>query len=159
MVPRPANVPLRRMVVLAWTALWMLAVPLLHVHPEVEHSHGKPGHVHRTVTHAVFSPDLGCEYAAPVHVSTCPDADHQHLQARAHSGHAFNHPEIAFSLLNGPNDRSLGKPGVTVSSVPAVRTLQAERAVSTASSSPVIVPTVLFLSTGLPLRGPPSPSI
>jgi len=148
-----------RPVVVAWLIGWMLMVPLVHVHPEADHRHGNSGHVHGGTVHTVLSPDLECEYAARVHDETCPEAAHQHLQASAHSGHAFNHPEIEFSLLSAPIDRPVAKPGITVSGLPVVESTTVQRAVSTASSLPVISPTVLFLSTGLPLRAPPFPSI
>ncbi len=148
-----------RTVIPAWLMLWMVAVPLVHVHPEADHRHGNSGHIHGGTIHTVLSPDLECEYAARVHDETCPEAAHQHLQASTHSGHTFNHPEIEFSLLSALIDRLVAKPGITVSGLPVVESTTVQRAVSTASSLPVISPTVLFLSTGLPLRAPPFPSI
>ncbi len=44
-----------RMALVLWVSLWMLMVPWVHVHPEVEHNHGDPGHLHHAVTHTVFS--------------------------------------------------------------------------------------------------------
>ena len=109
-----------RVLVLAWASIWMLMVPFFHVHPEADHHHGDASHVHGGTIHTVFSPDLECEYTETVHDSTCPEAAHQHLQARAHPGHAFNHPEIEFSLLTVPIDRPLPKPGITVAELPVV---------------------------------------
>lgn len=154
-----SKAPWRRGIIRAWVALWMLVVPLVHVHPEADHHHGDLDHVHGGTVHTVFSPDLECEYTARVHNETCRRAAHHHLQVSGHSGHAFTHPEIEFSLRGEPNDRSVGKPGLTVAGLPEVGSEPAQRAVSTASSLPVISPTVLFLSTGLPLRAPPFPSI
>ena len=146
-------------VIAAWVILWMLMVPLFHVHPEVDHRHGYAGHVHGGTVHTVLSPDLACEYTARVHDETCLEAAHQHLQASTHSGHAFNHPEIEFSLLSVPIDRPVAKPGITVSGLPVIESTTVQRAVSSASSQPVISPAVLFLSTALPLRAPPSQSL
>ena len=109
-----------RLLVLVWVSLWMLMVPLFHVHPEADHHHGDASHVHGGTVHTVFSPDLECEYAEIVHDPTCPEAEHQHLQARAHPGHAVNHPEIEFSLLTVPVDRPLPKPGIAVAELPVV---------------------------------------
>ncbi len=148
-----------RTVIPAWLMLWMVAVPLVHVHPEADHRHGNSGHVHGGTIHTVLSPDLECEYAVRVRDETCRGAAHHQLQVSGQSGHAFTHPEIEFSLLGQPNDRSAGKPGLTVAGLPEVGSEPAQRAVSTASSLPVISPTILFLSTGLPLRAPPFPSI
>ena len=138
----------------------MLVVPFYHVHPEADHRHGDASHGHSGTVHTVFSPDLECEYTDDVHDPTCPEAAHQHLHARAHSGHAFNHhPEIEFSLLTAPIDRPLPKPGITVSGLPVVERTTAQRAVVVASSQPGTSQTLLFLSTALPLRAPPSQSL
>ena len=134
-------------------------VPLFHVHPEADHRHGDPSHVHGGTIHTVFSPDLECEYTEIVHDPTCPKAAHQHLQARAHSGHAFNHPEIEFSLLTVPIDRPLPKPGMAVSELPVVERTTAQRAVAVASLQSGASQPLLFLSTALPLRAPPSQAL
>jgi hypothetical protein len=137
----------------------MLVVPFFHVHPEADHHHGDASHVHGGTIHTVFSPDLECEYQDAVHDSTCPEAAHQHLQAPTHSGHALNHPEIEFSLLTAPVDRPLPKPGVTVAELPVVGHTTAQRAVAVASLQPGSSQAILFLSTTLPLRAPPSQSL
>jgi hypothetical protein len=134
----------------------MLMVPLFHVHPEADHHHGDASHVHGGTVHTVFSPDLECEYTKTVHDSTCPEAAHQHLQALVHPGHAVNHPEIGFSLLTVSVDRPLPKPGIAVAEWPVVERTTAQRAVVVASLPPGVSQTILFLSTTLPLRAPPS---
>lgn len=153
------NVVWSRVVVLVWTSLWMLAAPLVHIHPEADHRHGDASHVHGGTIHTVFSPDLECEFTETVHDSTCPKAAHQHLQARAHPSHALNHPEIEFSLLTVPIDRPLPKPGITVAALPVVERTTAQRVVVVASLQPGSSHTILFLSTALPLRAPPSQSL
>jgi hypothetical protein len=148
-----------RVLVLAWASVWMLIVPFFHVHPDADHHHGDASHVHGGTIHTVFSPDLECEYTETVHDSTCPEAEHQHLQTRAHPGHAVNHPEIEFSLLTVPVDRPLQKPGITVVELPVVESTTAQRAMVVASLQPGASYTILFLSTALPLRAPPSQSL
>ena len=148
-----------RMLILVWASLWMLMVPFFHVHPEADHRHGDVGHVHGGTIHTVFSPDLECEYQDDVHDLSCPDGAHQHLQVRAHSGHALNHPEIEFSLLTVSIDRPLPKPGTTVTGLPVVERPAAQRALTVASLQPGTSHTILFLSTALPLRAPPSQSL
>ena len=133
-------------------------VPLFHVHPEADH-HGDASHVHSGTVYTVFSPDLECEYAQTVHDPTCPEVKHQHLQARVHPGHAVNHPEIEFSLLTVQVDRPLPKPGIAIAELPVVERTTAERAVVVASLHPGAPQTILFLSTTLPLRAPPSQSL
>jgi hypothetical protein len=134
----------------------MLVVPFFHIHPEADHHHGDANHDHGGTIHTVFSQDLECEYTKTVHDSTCPEAAHQHLQAPAHPGHAVNHHEIEFSLLTAPIDRLLPKPGIMVAGLPAAENLTVQRTVVVASLQPRASPTILFLSTTLPLRAPPS---
>ncbi|CUS35899.1 conserved hypothetical protein [Candidatus Nitrospira nitrificans] len=90
------------MVVLAWAALWMLAAPLFHVHPEADHRHGEVGHVHGGTVHMAWSSDLDCE----------SDHDRQGdpgIGARfAHVGD--RHPEFGLSLLSDATDRKSLKP-------------------------------------------------
>lgn len=148
-----------RILAMFWLITWMLVVPLIHVHPEADHRHGDASHVHGGTIHTVFSPDLECEYTETVHDPTCPKAAHQHLQARAHSGHELNHPEIEFSLLTVPIDRPLPKPGITVAALPVVERTTAQRAVVVASLQPGASQPILFLSTALPLRAPPAQSL
>jgi hypothetical protein len=147
------------MLVLVWVSIWMLIVPFFHVHPEADHHHGDASHVHGGTVHSVFSPDLECEYTETIHDPTCPEAVHQHLQAGVHSGHALNHPEIEFSLLTVPIDRPQPKLGIAVAELPVVERTTAQRAVVVASLQPRASPTVLLLSTTLPLRAPPSQSL
>lgn len=134
----------------------MLIVPFFHIHPEADHHREDAGHVHGGTIHSVFSPDLECEYAETIHDPTCTEAAHQHLQARAHPGHAFNHPEIEFSLLTAQIDRLLPKSGITIAELPVVEHTTAQRAVVVASLDPGTSQPILFLSTTLPLRAPPS---
>jgi hypothetical protein len=148
-----------RILAVFWLTTWMLVIPFFHVHPEADHHHGDASHVHGGTVHTVFSPDLECEYTETVHDSTCPEAAHQHLQARAYPGHAVTHPEIEFSLLTAPIDRPLPKPGITVAELPVVERTTALRAVVVASLQPDDSQTMLFLSTALPLRAPPSQSL
>ena len=74
------------------------------------------------LVHTVFSPDLECEYTNEVHDPTCPEGVHRHFQARAHPGHALNHPEIELSLLTIPDRSSTAEAGVTVAELPVVET-------------------------------------
>jgi hypothetical protein len=96
-----------RVAVLIWASLWMLAAPLFHVHPDVDHHHGEAGHTHRGTFHAVWSPDLDCEFDS--------HEDHEDTVSGpaqfAHSGDS--HLEIGLSLLNDSSDRKSLKPFFT----------------------------------------------
>jgi hypothetical protein len=96
----PVGCLLLRSVTLLWLVLWMLAVPLVHVHPEADHHHGEAGHGHGGLPHTVFSADLPCEYGSI----------HQHEGAGRvvspveHAAHTGSHTELAFSLLTPSTD-------------------------------------------------------
>ena len=153
------NVAWSRIVLLVWVSLWMLMVPLFHVHPEADHRHGDASHVHGGTVHTVFSPDLECEFTETVHDSTCPESAHQHLQANAHFGHALNHAELDFSLLPVPIDRPLPKPGIIVAEFPSDGSTMTDQAIVVAALQPDTPPNIVFLSTALPLRAPPVQSL
>jgi hypothetical protein len=106
-----------RLLILAWLTAWMLAVPLVHTHPEADHHHGQPGHVHSGLSHTVFSSDLPCEYAPRESQATASqrDVSRQPFQV-GQSRHSLDHPEIAFSLLTSSRDRSGEKPIVVAAS-------------------------------------------
>jgi hypothetical protein len=148
-----------RVVLVVWVILWMLMVPLFHVHPEADHRHGSANHVHGGIVHSVFSPDLACEHTTRIHDLSCLEADHQHFQASGHVGHALSHPEIEFSLIGSSSSHSVGKPDLAAVGLPEVGSPPVQRVVFAASSRSVVSPIVLFLSIGLPLRAPPSHSI
>jgi hypothetical protein len=93
-----------RVMVLLWVSLWMLAVPLFHVHPEADHRHGETGHVHGGTVHTVWSPDLDCEFANHESHEEAVSAP----ALFAHSGEG--HTEFGLSLLTDSTDRKSLKP-------------------------------------------------
>jgi hypothetical protein len=117
MPQRLSHVLWSRLVLLAWLTPWTLAVPLFHIHPEADHHHGQPGHVHSGLSHTVFSSDLSCEYASGEGqaVTSQHDVSRQPFQV-GQSRHSLDHPEIAFSLLTSSRDRSGEKPIVVAAS-------------------------------------------
>lgn len=146
-----------RTVALTWLTAWMLVVPLVHVHPEADHRHDAPGHIHHGIVHTVFSSDLSCEYVALYDVDSPGNASTS-IDLIGPSAHALNHPEFGFSLALS-EDYPFGKPAPidTVSS-----TWQTEPEALTSSSVPILPlasPPCLFLSTSLSSRAPPFSSI
>ncbi|MBI3355625.1 MAG: hypothetical protein HY038_02410 [Nitrospirae bacterium] len=93
------------MAVFMWLSVWMLAIPLFHVHPEADHHHGVAGHVHGGTVHTVLSGDLDCEFGSHEKATPPAVALSEHFP---HAGH--EHPELGFSLLNDSNDRKSFKP-------------------------------------------------
>lgn len=151
-----SNVLWTRLVILAWLTVWMLAVPLVHVHPEADHHHGQPGHTHGGITHTVVSSDLPCEYGSDSEGPMASPADHKgHSPVVGHSTHVFDHPEVAFSLLTSSPDRSSGKPALA-----QVVSLVAEdgcvHRVAVCAIEPSVEPLAsVLLSASLPSRAPP----
>jgi hypothetical protein len=150
------NAACSRVVLLTWVSLWMLIMPWVHVHPEVEHSHGNPGHVHRAVTHTLFSPPLECESHAHLHDDTCPAGTHQHIQFNGHHGHSFTHPEIQFALVASSATPTISKILLSPSSLIEDLHSPAPIAISEQAFPGDVAPTLLFLATALPLRAPPA---
>ena len=85
----------------------MLAAPLFHVHPDVDHHHGEAGHIHNGTIHAVWSPDLDCEFDS--------HDDHEDtVSGPAQFAHSADSPlEIGLLLLNDSSDRKSLKPFFT----------------------------------------------
>lgn len=90
-----------RIAVLTWASLWMLAVPLFHVHPDADHLHGHAGHLHGGTMHTVMSPDLECEVEH--HRSFGADS---HDSGATVAGVGHRHIEIEFSLLTDSDRKS-----------------------------------------------------
>ncbi|MFO0774204.1 MAG: hypothetical protein U0172_06035 [Nitrospiraceae bacterium] len=100
-----------------WSILWMLVLPLVHIHPETDLHHEAGGHVHTSAVHTVFSPDLDGEFAHRQNPSTtATEAIHA---STSDIGGAITAPiadanEVAFSLLHDSTDRSSAKPATLV---------------------------------------------
>lgn len=140
-----------RLVVLTWASLWLVAVPLFHIHPEADHHHGEVGHVHGGTAHTVMSPDLDCEVEghgqlaadSQDHVTTVSGVSHRHL-------------EIEFSLLTDSTDRKSFNPFITqVHGIASAEALNLVYRVSRERPTDVCLSTLRF-GHDLPPRGPPS---
>lgn len=95
-----------RQMVLVWASLWMLAAPLFHVHPDVDHRHGEPGHVHGSTVHTVLSRDLDCEFDSRGQIRADAQAE---TTLASHLSHGGGHPEFGLSLLHDSSDRKTFK--------------------------------------------------
>jgi len=94
-----------------WIIAWLLAVPLVHMHPETEQHHGEVGHIHGGTFHSVFSGDLDGEFAPHEHgIDLHPAAGSAPPPAAEIFPVWEEHPELAFSLLSDSTDRKLLKP-------------------------------------------------
>lgn len=136
---------------LTWLTLWMCALPLFHVHPEADHRHDVPGHVHHGIAHTVFSSDLSCEYAAS------PENASPTLEVIGLSAHALNHPELGFILALFGDDPLGKRAPIDIAS----SAWQNEPNTSTvfSFSLSLVFPVGFFLSTSRSSRAPPFASI
>ena len=144
-----------RMAVPLWASLWMLAVPLVHVHPEADHRHGSPGHIHGGTVHTVFSKDLDCEFSAYNHALVSKDESSCPLHLVAQPFHGFEHLEIDLVLASSAESK-IGK-GTTLDV--AAHSFHANlpaRNLAAWHPQPGPSLTHLLLTTSLFSRGPPS---
>ena len=37
-----------------WLVIWVVTLPLVHIHPDADHAHGMPGHVHGGTYHSIL---------------------------------------------------------------------------------------------------------
>lgn len=134
-----------------WIIIWMLAVPLFHVHPEADHHHGESGHLHGGTVHTVWSGDLDCEFgsqkkAAPTGVDLS-----------GHSSPAWHeHPELGFSLLSNSTDRKPFNPLVTPVTFSAVAVMPVLLGCESANEDLRFGPSSTLFLHELPSRAPPS---
>lgn len=142
----------------AWAVLWLLALPLFHIHPETDPHHGEAGHIHAAAVHTVFSADLEGEFGdhreAHHHASDTESGPSLSVE----SPHAWDaDPELSFALLNDATDRKLVKPLLTHLLFVAQHFLplpeRRDQAVDQGDS------TVAFplLAADIPARAPPAP--
>ena len=144
-----------RRAVLTWAVLWMLAAPLVHIHPEADHHHGEAGHVHGGTVHTVFSPDLSGEFAIYDHAlvaakeSSCP------LHLIAQPFHGAEHFEIDLILASSAAPQ-VGKGTALDVAAHSFYTTQSPRTSAPSQPNRNRSRTDRFLSTSLTSRAPPS---
>lgn len=138
--------------------IWMLAVPLFHVHPEADHHHGEAGHIHGGTVHTVFSPDLDGEFTSRQSTLAAAETQPTDLGTIArHRPHASDYTELGFSFVSDSTDRSLPKPLVTalVLVVPPAH-------LASATHHPVsldlpLSQSLTLFTRDIPSRAPPAP--
>src|SRR5215467_4398407 len=87
-----------RILILAWLAVWITALPLFHIH--VPDSTDRWSILQSGGAHTVFSPDLQGEYYRPFH-------DKQQTHSSHVSNRAVNSPEMGIAILDDPDDRKV----------------------------------------------------
>lgn len=136
-----------RKVILLWVMLWMVVIPLIHIHPETDHHHGDAGYTHSGIAHTVFSSDLPCEYAAHHSSPTT-------IAVVTRAAHDMDHPEIGFSLAVS-GDRHLGKATLTEALSSSAQDLFPQLTGATRSDPFLRSPQSILLLTNRSSRAPP----
>lgn len=144
-----------RLAVLVWTSVWMLTVPLFHIHPEADHRHGEAEHVHGGIVHMAWSPDLDCEFDGHRQLDRTEQSALGVGDLGPFSHVGDRHTEFSVSLLNDSADRKSFKPvfpqALEVS--PAVVS-GVERDARVQRSAAPVLPSIPCIHT-LSSRGPP----
>lgn len=152
---RDSNSSWFRTAALAWVAVWMLAAPLVHIHPEADHHHGEAGHVHGGTVHTVFSPDLSCEFSGYDHAPVAATESRCPLHLVAQPFHGAEHFEIDLILASSAEPQ-VGKGTALDVAAHSFSANQPIRAPAAWRPQPNLPLTNLSLTTSLPSRAPPS---
>ena len=97
-------------VLLPWIICWLIVFPLIHVHPEADHAHGRTPHHHGGLVHSVLSQDLPCEFGKdPYHSSRKEMFLVGPPGHSASHAHALGHTEITLSAVKPPSDDPVKK--------------------------------------------------
>lgn len=151
------NLSAARVAIIIWASLWMLAVPLFHIHPEADHRHGEIGHVHGGTVHTAWSPDLDCEFDSQRQVDRTGQSAQGGASSLAQFSHlGDSHAEFSLSLLNDSTDRKSLKPfGVQALGFSSAAASDVEGSILIVWSTTSVRLSAPFLHTHSP-RAPPS---
>ena len=88
-----------------WLVIWVISLPLVHIHPEADHAHGMSGHVHGGAYHSIL-------VNTPVHAHQGYDQEEHHhdgffllgdefesSQSPLHPFHGFEEATYGFSVI------------------------------------------------------------
>lgn len=157
MQPKNRTLSWSRLAVLVWAALWMLAAPLFHVHPEADHRHGEVGHVHGGTVHMAWSPDLDCESDHDQQGDPAQRTAHEDFSNGARFSHVGDrHAEFGLSFLSDATDRKSLRPfwAPVLGSSPA-ESSGADRCAGIKRNTGVDLPPMPFVRA-ISSRAPPS---
>ncbi|MCC6966982.1 MAG: hypothetical protein IT391_11975 [Nitrospira sp.] len=141
-----------------WVVLWLLALPLFHIHPETDPHHGEAGHVHAVAVHTVFSGDLEGEFGEQR--DTLPARPHtgEGPAVSAEGAHAWSSdPELNLALLNDATDRKVVKPLLTHLLFAAHHLLPVTESRDRPQEEPQSPATTMHFVRDVPVRAPPAP--
>jgi len=88
-----------------WLVLWVVTLPLVHIHPEADHAHGISDHVHGGTYHSIL-------VNTPVHAHQgfeqeehhhdgffSPENHHRSKENSSHPFHGFEETSYGFSVI------------------------------------------------------------
>lgn len=151
---RHANASWFRGAILMWASMWMLAVPLVHIHPEADHRHGAEGHKHGGTVHTVFSKDLPCEFSVYEHASVSENESRCPLHLIAQPLHGFEHLTIEVVLASSAEPQ-VGKGTALDVAAHSFHANPPAKPHTAWQSQPSPSLTNLLLTTSLSSRAPP----
>ena len=138
-----------------WLILWMLVIPLFHVHPDADQRDGKQV----GAFHTIFTPALDGEYGHPAHAHDAPMIQPLgFLFYNPYTG-LLGHPELGFSFLSSSPDSPLAKQvmvNIVLAEINANLLTSPCRFIRQDISPP---PIMALLATSLPDRAPPAVSV
>jgi len=138
-----------------WLILWMLVIPLFHVHTDADQRDGKQV----GAFHTIFTPALDGEYGHPVHAHDAPMIQPLGFPfLNAFSG-LLGHPELGFSFLSSSPDSSFAEQTMenrVLAELNANLLPSPCRFIRQDISPP---PIMALLATSLPDRAPPAVSV
>jgi hypothetical protein len=152
------NVRRLRIIPVFWLILWMLAIPLIHVHPDADH-HGLAGHDHGGVFHTVFSQDLDGEYGHHAHAHDAPVIQPSVLPFLGAAAGLLNHPEIGFSFLSSSPDHQSAKQALSHALLAELDLTLLTRPGFLTRRAMFPAPILLLLAHDLSGRAPPAISV
>jgi hypothetical protein len=90
---------MRNTFVQLWLIVWVITLPLVHIHPDADHAHGMSGHVHGGTYHTILL--------------NAPVSDHQEHEQHHHDdffspGHAFDPSQFPSHPLHGFEEATYG---------------------------------------------------
>lgn len=134
-----------------WAVLWVLSIPLFHVHPEPAEHSGHDGAIHSGTVHTVFSGDLDGEF--DIHEASTRSA----ADKSAHLSPAwFEHSELGFSLLTDSHHRVELKPILVQTMALPEEKVAIIPCHERATEHLAVIPASTLFMHQLPSRAPPS---
>jgi len=102
---------MRKTLLRLWLVIWVITLPLVHIHPEADHAHGMSGHVHGGTYHTILLNTL---------VSGDQDHEKHHHDDFFSPGDAFGSSQSPWNFPLGFEEATYGfsviKPSIVLES-------------------------------------------